>query len=297
MIGLLNTSGDLKDALASQFEICDFDIQVFEPDSSPSLGGLFVDWLPQEMDEKHFFRQAAILQDYVKKGIPVVLFDRYTTIDQKQYRWLSKFNVTFLEPRINFREGFEWQPQWASPLPKKFEVPNTGKREIGIAYEGPLATQLKSFEKYYMTYATIFPDVEVVYHCTDLNVWKGQSQIDKLKHFEDHNLVKSEFDFSFVDVAVLIGSYKDYNSGYLPNNLFTMLNKGCIPLLPIEHRFFATMFDQLIIRNERDLDYAFRSFPKVKQVIIEEIYDNIFKRFPEFQLHYMVEKLKRCLMI
>ena len=210
MIGVLNAKEDLKKSF--DFEICDFDSQVFDPDNSPSLGGLFVDWLPQTMDEKHFFRQAAILQEYVKNGIPVILFDRYSTIDQKQYRWLSKFNVTFLEPRIVPRPGFEWQPNWTQPLPKNHIFPNSVRepREIQIAYEGPLATQLKSFEKYYKTYAGLFPNAEVVWHCTDLASWKGEGQKNKIKDFEDHNLVKSEFDWAFVDISILIGSRTDY---------------------------------------------------------------------------------------
>ncbi len=295
MIGVLNIKRDLLDKLNPQFKICNFDDQIFNPDHSPSLGGLFVDWLPQWMDEKHFFRQAAILEQYVKNGIPVVLFDRYSTIDQKQYRWLSKFNVTFLEPCIVCREGFEWQPIWTE-MPAK--IPDDKfKREINLAYEGSLQNQLKSFEKYYKTYSQLFPDTEVVFNCTDLDRWKGPAQLDKLKDFENSNLVKSEFDFGFVELTILIGLYKDYSKGRLPNNLFNIMNKGCVPVLPIEHRFYATVWDQLIIRDIKDVTYALAAWRKVKGVIIEEIYFNLLNRFPEFKINYIIDKIKRCLMI
>jgi hypothetical protein len=265
---------------------------------SPSLGGLFVDWLPKNLGEKRFLKQAAILQEYVKIGIPVVLFDRHTSIDQKQYRWLSKFNVTFFEPRINFRTGFEWCPQWTTPLPDKWWTGQKDTREIGLAYEGPLSTQIKSFEKYYQTYAQMFPGVTTAFTCTDLKDWKGHSQIIKLNEFKEHNLDQSDkIDFNQVDIIILIGSIKDYASGCLPDNLFSMMKMGVIPLLPIEHRFFGTMFDNLIIRDERDLDYAIKTFPRIREVIIEEIFENIFDRFPEFKIEYMVERLKQCLMI
>jgi hypothetical protein len=119
-----------------------------------------------------------------------------------------------------------------------------------------------------------------------------------LNEFKEHNLDQSDkIDFNQVDIIILIGSIKDYASGYLPDNLFSMMKMGVIPLLPIEHRFFGTMFDNLIIRDERDLDYAVKTFPKIREVIIEEIFENIFGRFPEFKIEYMVERLKQCLMI
>jgi hypothetical protein len=305
LIGLLNTKGELLDALASMkdLQICDFDNQPFNLESCPDIMGLFIDWLPKELNEKHFIKQATVLQEYVKRGIPVVLFDRHTTISQQEYKWLSKYNVTFMEPRVRFRQGFEWCPQWTGPLPDDFWAGTKDKpRSIKLAYRGPLATQIKSFEKYYKTYATIYPGSTTVYKCTDLDGWKSNSQKDKLKEWQEHNLVpqntlKNPFEFEDVDTTVLISSYKDYASGYLPDNLFSMMKSGVIPLLPIEHRFFGAMFDNLIVKNETDVHYAVETYPKVRGVIIEEIFDNIFNRYPEFKLDYMIERLMQCLTI
>ena len=298
MIGILNTRGDMRDALASHFEICNLDGQPFDLENCPELGGLFIDWLPN-LDEKLFLKQVTILQEYVKKGIPVVLFDRHSMIDQQQYRWLSKFNVTFMEPRVRFRTGFEWCPQWVTPLPDDWWTGNKEERKIKLAYKGSLAAKIKSFEKYYKTYAQIFPTKTTVYKCTDLDLWKGAGQENKKREWQESNLVPQNtlepgFNFADVDMTIVIGSYKDYASGYLPDNLFDIMKMGVIPLLPSEHRFFWSMFDGLIVKDEKDIDYAISFMPKVREVIIQEIFDNLY---PEFKLEYAVEKIKQCLMI
>jgi hypothetical protein len=303
MLGLLNTKGELLDALASmkEIQICDFDNQPFNLEECPDIMGLFIDWVPKDVNEKHFIKQATILQEYVKRGIPVVLFDRHTAITQKEYKWLSNYNVTFMEPRVRFRHGFEWCPQWTGPLPDRFWTGTKEEepRSIKLAYRGPLATQIKSFEKYYKNYAAIYPGSTTVYRCTDLDMWKGHSQKNKLKEWQEHNLVpqntlKKPFEFKDVDTTILIASYKDYASGYLPDNLFSMMKSGVIPLLPIEHRFFGAMFDHLVVKDEGDIHHAICCMPKVRGVIIEEIFDNIY---PEFKLDYMIERLMQCLTI
>jgi len=72
------------------------------------------------------------------------------------------------------------------------------------------------------------------------------------------------------------------------------MNQNCLPLLPIEHRYFHAMFEGLIIKNMVDLSYYVEQYGRVKDVIIEDIYDNIEKHYPEFMIDNAVEVIKNC---
>ncbi len=280
MIGTLNS--DLWTKL-SPVETCDLD-----QDEAPDLKGLFIDWIPKSENEQTFIRQAALVEHYVKTGIPVVIFDRYLAIENKEYNWLKKFNVTFFEPCVNNRSGFEWCPQWINPLEP--DTISKDERSIGLAYEGDLDGKLKWFEKYYVTYAEMFPNCKTVYN---------SSLVDfKVDEYKNHNLIQvKEIDFRDVSATVVIGSYKDYSIGHIWNNLFDIMSQGCVPLLPIEHRFFIGLFDHLVVRDERDMDYFIDGTVKLRGVIIEEIYESALKRYPEFSIEYMINRLIKCLRI
>jgi len=288
MIGILNS--DLGTELSRILEICDLNQTEQQLTDPPRIKGLFIDWIPKARDERAFIQQAALVEYYVKAGIPVVIFDRYTAIDNKEHNWLKKFNVTFFEPCINHRTGFEWCPQWVRPI-KLEETPND--REIDLAYEGPLYSEIKSFEKYYLTYASLFPKCKVVY--------KTDTQIPDFKEekWREHNLINTkEIDFKQIDFTVVIGNQTDYKTGRIWLNLFDIMSQGCIPLLPIEHRFYIGLFDHLVVRDERDMDYFIMHTTRmIRTTIIEEIFDNAIKRYPEFSSEYVIDRLIKCLRI
>jgi hypothetical protein len=280
MIGTLNS--DLWTRL-SAVETCDLD-----QNEAPDLKGLFIDWVPKSGNEQTFIRQAALVEHYVKTGIPVVIFDRHLAIENKEYNWLKKFNVTFFEPCVNHRSGFEWCPQWIKPLEP--DTISRDERSIDLAYEGDLTGKIKWFEKYYMTYASMFPKIKAVFNSDMVDF--------KVDEYKNHNLIQvKEIDFRDVTATVVIGSYKDYSIGHIWDNLFDIMSQGCVPLLPIEHRFFIGLFDHLVVRDERDMDYFISGTAKIRGVIIEEIYETALKRFPEFSIDFMMERLIRCLKI
>ena len=76
--------------------------------------------------------------------------------------------------------------------------------------------------------------------------------------------------------------------GILPMNMFDILKRGCMVLLPSEHRFFQSL--QMTINDEKDLDYYIKH-PGLRFVLIEEFFDNIEKQYPEFTIKYAVDKL------
>ena len=276
MLGVLNVKQDIRDALQKHVDIAGLDS--LEGVDFPDVSGLFIDWVANESGS--FTKQAAIIEHYAKKGVPTVLFDRFFGITHQEYMWLSKFNVSFLEPAVINRVGFDFFPQWTTPLKhnwddKAIEVPS-----ITLGFQGTLSDKMYSFEKYYVTYADMFPNVPMAI----------SAKKTELKWFPDNLKFDSEIDYSDTAFTLAIGSKADYMKGILPLNMFDIMKRGCLVLTPIEHRFFGGLCQPFNIEDERDLDYFIKQ-PALRFVAIEEIFGNLEKQYPEFTLSYAVEKL------
>ena len=138
---------------------------------------------------------------------------------------------------------------------------------------------MSAFEQYYVTYADIFPDVPVIV----------SAKKSELKWYPDNIKFETEIDWSDVAFTLIIGSKADYMKGILPLDIFDIMKRGCMVLLPLEHRFFQS-FHVPTVEDERDLDYYIKH-PELRFVGIEEIFGNLEKRYPEFTIEYAVEKL------
>jgi len=280
MLGVLNVKQDIRECLQKHVDIAGLDL--LEGVDFPDISGLFIDWVTEESSS--FTKQAVIIEHYAKKGVPTVLFDRFMGISHQEYMWLSKFNVSFLEPAVINRVGFDFFPQWTIPLGGDpdfdwdvLEFPS--KPSITLAFHGDIHDKMASFEKYYVTYSDMFPDVPVVV----------SAKKSKMKWYPDNIKFESEIDFSDVAFTLVIGSKSDYMKGILPLDIFDIMKQGCMVLLPQEHRFFQSLHTPSI-EDERDLDYYIRH-PELRFVAIEEVFGNLEKHYPEFTIAYAVEKL------
>ena len=281
MLGVLNMKQDMRDALVSKnVDIAGLDL--LEGVDFPDISGLFIDWVTNESSS--FAKQATIVDHYAKKGVPTVLFDRFSGITHQEYIWLNKFNVSFLEPAVINRVGFDFFPQWTTPLKHNWDAKAIEKPSITLAYHGNLHDKIASFEKYYVTYSQMFPKEPVVIS-TDLSKIKS-----KMSEWKNSNIrFETGVDFANVAYTLIIGSRLEYMSGILPLDIFDIMKKGCLVLLPLEHRFFGSLYP-LNITDERDLDYFIKQ-PNLRFVMIEEIFENLEKQYPEFTIRYAVGKL------
>ncbi len=275
MLGTVNIEHNLKLGLIEQGTPV---IEIGE--KMEEVNALFIDWMVKE--NPLYMKQAAIIEHYVKTGVPIVIFDRYLVLTQQEFGWLKKFNVSFLEPAVNNRPEFEYLPQWIKDRP---EYKSFSKRPITLAYSGILSDRIKSFEKYYKEYASLFPSNKVCY--------SSETAQKKTAVWQDHNLEKSSgIEYGDVSFTILIGSLNEYRCGYIREDLWPILAKGCVPLLPIEHRFFGTVFKDLIVDGEDTVDYYVSCYAKIGPALVEEIYNNLLRIFPEFKINYAVDRIK-----
>lgn len=254
----------------------------------PKLDGLFIDWIDQSIMPDEYAMQAAVIEKYVRTKIPVVIFDGELSMTKREYDWLKKFKVFFFEPALQNRREFGYLPHWLDKIKIDFE--REEERPFALAYSTiNLEDKLKSFEKYYRKYALLFPDKKVLYQAEKLS---------KLKHqqYERDNMVNQAIiDWEEVDFTILIDSKRNYEIGYLNPWTFYIMENGCVPLLPLEHRFFGNMFHKLTVDNVEDVDWIVRSLAKVKWTLLDDIYHNVKTLYPEFLIDNVVEVIKNCL--
>lgn len=279
MIGLLNIKDDLRRSL----DVGPFvDLDKTAPND---LDGIYIDWVPKS-NKNRYLRQALVIEMYVKKKRPIVIFDRFFSLTYKEFLWLSKFNSFFFEPAVNFRRGFDYMPQWTDG---KVGTWDEDKKSIDMAYQNDNLNEcIATLEKYYRNYSSLFPD-KIVRYSGGINTAKKKqySDVSEMEHIP-------ELDWGDVKYTVLIGSKTEYRVGYLRDDLFDIMKKGVLPLLPIEHRFFGSMFNGLVVKDVQDVDYYISLFGKVKTEVIEDIFDNMKKYNPEFDIKFTTERITSC---
>lgn len=284
MIGLCNIDKNISLKLSKFLDVKEIE----DKDTFPHFDGIFIDWT-YKFKSKDWAKQAALIDFYTKKKIPIVIFDRYFLITRKEYDWLKKFKVFFFEPAINNRRGFAYLPQWIIKPDYKWYAKDKEERKFDLAYKcNNLNNNLKSFENHYLKYIKLYPNKKVVYSTHGINKHKE-------KQYKEFDLKRvTDFSFNQSTFTIIIDTQKNYNIGYLDENVFKAMSQNCLPLLPIEHKYFNNMFSDVIIKNIIDLNYYVDCYGKIKEMIIEEIYERIEKYYPEFIIDNTVEVIKNC---
>ena len=277
MIGLYNVDPVIQRRLSeSSYDVKKLD----DTDNFPKLDGIFIDWTGHTKN-KTYTKQVA-LTDHYRKDIPIMIYDRYMSIKTKEYEYLKKYNVSFYEPVLYHRDGFKYMPQWLKPLSEDTDTDNT---TIDLGYKGYLKDKYRSFNNYFGKVGDTF-DYTVRY---DSNVPKKIS--DKYKSI---GIKKSGFGWSDVRFTIAIDTEENYKKGHIAPFVLNALSHGCVVLLPIEHKYFGSMFHNLVVKHEYEINYHLQGFRKasIRRVVVEEVYENIEKFYPEFTIDYTIDIIK-----
>jgi len=286
MIGVISYKNNIVDKLREHMPV----INVYDlaDRGFPKLDGLFIDWVDQGEMPGEYAMQAAIIEKYIPKKIPTVIFDGCLGMTKREYDWLKKFKVFFFEPALQNRREFGYLPHWLDNI--KIDFNREEERSFALAYStNNLEDRLKSFEKYFLRYAKLFPDKKVLYKCDKLDKIK-------LKQYDHDNLIKQQFiDWEEVDFTILIDSKKNYEIGYLDEWVFYIMENGCVPMIPLEHRYFGNMFNNTVVKNIEEVDWIVRGAAKIKWTLLEEIYKDVENLYPEFLIDNVADVIINCL--
>jgi hypothetical protein len=255
--------------------------------NADKIDGLFLDWVPPSF-EKDFIYQAQLVEDNIKK-IPIVIFDRHFSVTFQEASYMKKYKTFLFEPALlTGRSEFVYLPEWTS----FYSVLDNDEREYNVVdISKNLEYRIESFEKWYKEYARLFPDKKVAYYTRNLKDFKKEE-------YKKNNLIFIEGkvlpDYTCASFTIINGSSNVYDIGYLDPVYFIAMNQGCIPLLPDEHRFFHSIFKNLIIKDIEEMDYYVSLYHRARVPIIEEMFDRIKKYFPEFTVEYASDIVRKC---
>lgn len=249
------------------------------------LDGLFIDWVPKLPNyEQEWMKQASILQHYIK-DIPIVIFDRYFSLSEREVNFIQKYNVKLFEPALNSdRYGFSYLPEWIDSLEIKTEYDD--KREYDLIYPD-LEYNIGEFEKWIVELSVLFPHNKVAYS-NKVNISEFKKEEYRKKFLE---AVSMEYESGKTTIA--IDSHKAYKMGYFDVKYFKAMQYGCLPFLPIQHKYFHGLFDGLVFSDLKHLDLNISMFGKLRDVIIEEIFERIKNEWNEFTVDHAVDVIRK----
>lgn len=247
---------------------------------------VFMSWISTKKgtDQKKasaLLKQTEILEKYVKK-LPIVIFDRYRSMTTEEYNWLRKFKVTFFEPAIHPRDGFKYLPNWTKIKTIEDIELNDTKRSVNLGYIGSLADKTKSFDKYYVK-PKLSHDIKVSYYSKNVPD----------KDYLSLGIASCPLTFNDIEFTVVIGNVNDYATGHLDQYYFEALNNNCIPLLPMENRYYSSL--PYTINTETWYDMYSYMYDGIYIGMIKDIYDRIKKYYPEMNIKFTADVIKKYL--
>jgi len=255
MIGTINLDKDISELLSKKIKIFALSPDIEHKD----VEGIIIDWVGKE--DSKFLSQISIVDGFIRKKIPIIIYDRYLKLTSKEYKWMFKFNVKFFEPRMNGRFGFSYLPQW-QVLNDNRVIESNMERSIDLGYIG---ADTKSRHQYYKKFHDYCPD---------------------------YNMVYNKFDWKDVKYTIGIGSIEDYNNGFLSESVFDAMKNGCLALLPCEHKYFYPMFGYNVIHDYKMTKHFIQNFTHImREDTILAIYEDIRRLYPEFTIDYAVNKI------
>ena len=233
---------------------------------------LFVDWLPTSFDVPgELLKQVKMIERFVKDKKPIILFDRFLSLSFKEQKFLKKTKVFFLEPALNYRRDFSYQPCWievpASHLAMDIS-PFDKKKKIDIAFLGNPKGKLDSIEK------CIHSIQEYNDHLTI-----------GFKHL-DMEGVETDFEMEDCKTTVMMYSEKEERIGYLDPNLANYLKAAVIPLGT--QKYFSLLNPEYTRTNANS---NVNSYSNYGYGTVWGIYERIHNWYPEMRIQNTAQNI------
>lgn len=281
-LGTLN----VDEVLASYFPKS-YELVPLNGEELPEIDALLIDWVPRgKKKTPAVIQQAKIINHYVKQKKRTVIYDRYLGLTVHEFEWLKKFDVVFTEPAIKYRRDFTSIMPWTETYDlSSYPDIDFSKKTIDLATKDLLRNKIGPFEDYYVEFATHYPKHSVVY-------WSNLLK-EKEDEYKDAGLKKTNFEFENVRTTIIIGTKTAYDVGYLYPEVFNLMRVGVLPLLPKEHRFFWSLFDELLIEKLGWINYNLSVYEATVIPLLVDVYQKIETMWPEMKVEHTIDFLLR----
>lgn len=243
--------------------------------------GVFLEW--SKSGTVTFPKQTEIIEMCVKKKIPMIVFDKYHEITDEEVSYLVGNGAFLWEPSVNNRSFFSYQPIWG-------KIPEFGDMKIheyvggiDLAYLSSLSKKIQSFKDYYQPISEI-GSYRVVY----IDSMASDTIIKKVT---DMGITINNLPQGPIKSTILLGSEHDYQIGNLDHRLFFYLENGIVPMLPKEHRWFHSIFGDLVVEREEDVEYILKLHDKIAFGCIHDVYRNLDIYLPECNVENVAKRI------
>jgi hypothetical protein len=118
----------------------------------------------------------------------------------------------------------------------------------------------------------------------EVHLYSQDTEIQKYYNNTSNKIVIDSVDLMNVKTCLLLGNDIQYSQGYLPEHLNQLLLNGVIPLSPMEHRWFYSLFQDTVINNFFDFEFILSKWGSLNYGIIHDIYKRIDVHFPEMTM-------------
>jgi len=268
---------------------CDKSLQDDLESTSIKSKGLFIDWIPTSSNDakkaENIIIQTEAIETSIKKNIKTILFDRYQSITNKETQWFQKHkNIVLCEPSIITRTGFTYLPFWVKIKSLNEINLNNETRDITFLHYGKISSKIKSLEKYYKSYKTLFGDATLAYNS------ESENQIDIAEKNLDY-MERTNKNYKDAQYTIALGSERDYKTGYLDPFIFKALENNCVPFIPDEHRFYHA----LPIIKPNTIEWYNKQYDLCYIGLICYFYQCIEKYYPEMIIQNVIKQIDKLL--
>lgn len=239
---------------------------------------LFVDWIRTDgaSPSDEIINQIAMVDKAVNDGIRMVIFDRYSSLNDEEVAYFRKCNAVLIEPCVNHRDGFQFLPFWVKR--KDLPLSDFGDRKYDTGYKG------KSFNE----------DMEKISQAI-LKTGELSIGIDcylSKKYIYLRGLIDvADIQYKDFHTNILTGSLYDGNVGRIPD-FVNLLDYGVVPLLHHNCKYMHFLFKDLVIETPSDIRWYVNFCKKgMGYSLVEHVYDNIDRYLPEMLVENFASKI------
>jgi len=255
-------------------------------DSNEECDAIFLNWIKTEHDKKNsnkgklILKQTELVEEFTRTKKPIIIFDSQASMTEKEYSWLKKFNVVFFEPYLNHRRGFRYLPFWLK-IKTLNGIQFCNWKRTPLGYKGSISDRIQAFDKYYVS--EMYGGLEVNY----------DADIRHENNYVDFSVKKKPIEFCDLKATILINTFNQNMCGYLHSDFVKALENNCIPLIPIENRYYNAF--ESIVENDFSVWYNVKSYDLCYVGIIHQIYVDIKNYYPEMDVVYTANLIKNYL--
>jgi len=245
--------------------------------------GVFIQWSTPD-NKSLFVRQTNMIEKCIKNKLPMIIFDGDQKISPDEASFLVSEGAFLWESSVSDRMFFSYQPVWGE-IKTPDKIPLIDKPTgVDLVYMSPLTKKLSTFKRYYQPMSEL-GGYDVLFFDS-----VGNQTINRKVEEMGINITSESINFD-IKSLILLGTDHEYQTGRLDPYLFNYLESGILPLLPIEHRWYHSVFDGMVVGTDFDVEYILKTWDKISFGSICDIYKNLDIYLPECNVKNVAKRI------